>query len=105
MKFVKRDYWDSDAKHRPYRNMVHEYDAIAGVERVGSVNPMNKSPVEGPGRIAPSLLDDLPDGTVFEVRIVPTGEIADGGSQLVEAHTYELVDEIKPRERRDRHHA
>lgn len=96
MKFVKRDYWDESATHRPYRNCVHEF--IDGEELPGFVNPMNAEPREkARPYLVKSILDDIPDGAVFEIHVRLTGEHVGGKFQLAEPHKYRRVDELIPR--------
>ena len=95
MKFVKRDYWNKGGDHRPYRNICHEF--VDGKEQKVSANPMAIEAGRA-GRIARTALDELPDGTVFEIRVVPTGEKVKGYFQLTEPHTYSWVEELGERE-------
>lgn len=93
MKFVKRDYWDANGTHRPYRNRCHEF--VDG-EEGPSADPLNLEPKKERAFV-PNALEALPDGTVFRVEIIPTGEQAPGHYQLTEPHKYSRVDRVKQR--------
>lgn len=76
---IKRDYWNLQADHRPYRNLPH--------------NCLDDGKLPEVTRL---LLDDFSDGDVLEVTVRKVGSVS-GFWQRVRAHGYEKVYALRDR--------
>ena len=77
MKVVKRDYWNEDGSHRPYRNVVHNLD---GARRKSDLSS--------------DLLNEFEDGDILEIEVRKVGRV-EGFFQLTKPHKYTHVKALK----------